>query len=67
MWITYRTKGKNGKCYRITKDLTVKDAKEYYKKHHKNNDNIIKVWLTHFATWHEYHHSTLKDLKKGIK
>lgn len=66
MWVKFRFTEKDGKTYKLKSDLTVKEAKELFNKEYKNNDNIVKVWLTHFATWHEYHYETLKDItKKG--
>lgn len=63
MLITYHSRRKDGKVFKITHKITVKVAKEYFNKFDKNDPNIIKVWLTHFGTWHEYHYKTLKDIK----
>ncbi len=61
MWVRYRWKEKNGKSYRLVKEVTIKNAKKIFNKKYKDDDNIVKVWLTHFGQWHEYYHSTLKD------
>lgn len=64
MWVRFRFIEKNGKSYRLVDEVTVKEAKKIYKEQYKDNDNIIKVWLTHFGQWKEYYHSTLKNLKE---
>jgi len=69
MWvkINIRTKEqKERKQYsRVTKPYTLKDAKELSKRY-VEDDNIVDVFITHFATWHNYLVCYLKkDGKKG--
>ncbi len=64
MLITYHFKNENNRCYKYTNKITVKKAKEIFNELHKNDNSIIKVWLTHFRTWHENHYKTLKDIQQ---
>lgn len=61
MWVRLKYKTKEGKCYRLNREMTVKQAIGYYKGHLKNDKNIIKVWLSHFDEWHEYLYKVLKE------
>jgi len=49
----------------VNKSYTLKDAKELAKVY-AEDDNIVDVFITHFATWHNYLVCYLKkDGKKG--
>ncbi len=67
MFVHFCWKEKNGKCYRLVERAKVKDARKIFKEKYKNDDNVIKVWLSHFGEWHEYCHSILKDLEENKK
>ena len=63
MLVTYHCRTKDGNVFKLDQRVTIKKAKAYFNKSDKNDDSIIKVWLTHFGTWHEYHYKTLKDIQ----
>ena len=56
--LKYRTK--DNQLFGTKKEITVKEAKEYYKKELKNNIDVIEVYLTHFDGWRWYKYKILK-------
>lgn len=62
MLVTFKFKKRNGQCYKLKKDISVKEARRIFKEEYKDDDNIVKVWLTHFGLWHSYTYKVLKEI-----
>ncbi len=60
MRVKLRYANQKGKQFSSKREITVKEATEYYKNNLKNNTDIVKVFLTHFDGWHIKINKTLK-------
>jgi hypothetical protein len=67
MNVRFKFKTKDEKCFKLKKEVTIKQAKEIFNERYKNDDNVVRVWLTYWGTWHEHDYKTLKDIIKKDK
>ena len=63
MEVTLVYYNKDGNKYKTSERITIKEARKYFKKVLKNNNEVSKVILTHFDGWHERLYETLKKEK----
>lgn len=51
---------KDSTMNKVARDITIKKAREYFKKHLKNNDNVTLVYMRYFDGWYVKLYKTLK-------
>ena len=59
---------KDGKVLKTTRDTTIKENEKFFKKHLKDDDNVIYVAIRYFDGWYTRTRKVLKDTRnKGGK
>jgi hypothetical protein len=63
MNVKLKYKTKDGQYFGTKKNITLSEAKKYFKDKLEKDDNVIEVYCVHFDGWHWYKQCVLKENK----